>query len=109
MGKETKPGARHQSLGIRTSLLLYPERIEMPRMLCRDGSFSALVKPAAVMLLAGVGVVGLTRSVPAADAKADKPAAKAADAKPAEKDDAAAADKVTYAKDVAPLLKESCV
>jgi hypothetical protein len=85
-------------------------------MLCRDGSFSALVKPAAaVLLLAGVGVIGLTRPAPGADTKADskakaeKPAAHAADSKAAEKDDAAAADKVTYAKDVAPLLKESCV
>jgi hypothetical protein len=82
-------------------------------MLCRDGSLNGLLKPAAVLLLAGVGVVGMTRWVGAADAKAGKGAAKAdakADANADDKDaGAGAGDNVTYAKDIAPLLKESCV
>ena len=78
-----------------------------------------LVNPAAVLLLAGVGFVGLTYSASAADEKASapkpavKPAAKsspkaAADADKDEVAGAAGSDKVTFAKDVAPLLKESC-
>src|SRR5207244_1107916 len=98
------------------------ERIEMSRMLSRDGSLKTWVKPAAVVLLAGAGFIGISGSAGAADEKADKPAAKVpakAPAKAIEKDadkdaaaadkDAAATDKVTYAKDIQPLLKESCV
>ena len=72
----------------------------MSRMSGRDGSFKTVVRPAAVLLMAGVGFVGVSGSAGAADEKADKkpPAAKA---------DAAA--KVTYAKDIQPLLKDSCV
>ena len=80
----------------------------MSRMLCRDGSLNGLLRPAAVMLLAGVGVVGLARSARAVDAKAEQAAAKA-DPKAGDKDAGAGADKVTYAKDIAPLLKDSCV
>ena len=75
----------------------------MSLMSCRDGSLNRLLRPAAVVLLAGVGVVGMAQGAGAADEKPEKAAAKVADK------DAAAADKVTYAKDVQPLLKQSCV
>jgi hypothetical protein len=81
----------------------------MPRMIGGDGSLKRVVRPAAVLLVAGVGVVGMARFAAAADAKADKAAVAAADKEPADKDAAAGDEKVTYAKDVQPLLKESCV
>ena len=71
-------------------------------------SVRMFVRPVAVLLTAGVGFFGVAPHAGAAD---DKPAAK----KPAaakEADDKAgadAADKVTYVKDIQPILKESCV
>jgi len=78
----------------------------MPRMLCGDGSLKRVVRPAAVMLVAGMGVIGVAKAATAADDKADKAAVAAAD-----KDAGTAGgdEKVTYANDIQPLLKESCV
>lgn len=50
------------------------------------------MKPAAVLLLGGVGIVGVAHSAGAADEKAAK--------------DAGA--KLTFAKDILPLMKDSC-
>ena len=63
-------------------------------------SVQSLWKPAAIALAAGLGVATLAHRAGAADA--EKAADKAAD-------DKKAAAPLTYAKDIQPLLKESCV
>jgi hypothetical protein len=71
------------------------------RSLHRHLSLRTLVTPAAVALTAGAAFFALPPRAGAAD---DKPAAK----KPAA-DKADAGDAVTYAKDIQPILQESCV
>ena len=71
-------------------------------------SVRMFVRPAAVLLTAGAALFAVASYAGAAD---DRPAAKkpAAAKEADEKGAADAADKVTFAKDIQPVLKESCV